>query len=150
MKIVKISLKTNVKNAIDYLLDLFKNNDKEVVYICALSLAISKLILIVEIIKTQIKNLHQVNNIDCLIKNINGVIKRVPKMEVIISKIEPIAKGLGYQCPMDNSEVEKIRNYLQNEIREQMIRKSQMIIRGKRVVRGSHFKISSKYSRIEA
>jgi hypothetical protein len=145
MKIIKISLKTNVKNAIDYLLNLFKENDKEVVFICALSLAISKLILIVEIVKTKVENLHQINNIDCLVKNISNTIKRVPKMEVLLSKIEPVSKGLGYQSPMDESEIEKLRNLARREIEQQMIRKSQMIMRGCRVRRGAYFRISSKY-----
>jgi hypothetical protein len=145
MRVIKISLKTNVKNAIDYMINLFKENDKEVVFICALSLAISKLILIVEIVKTKIENLHQVNNIDCLIRNIGGAVKRVPKMEVLLSRIEPVSKGLGYQSPMDESKIEELRALARVQIEQQMIRKSQQIMRGGRVRRGAHFRISPKY-----
>src|SRR4051812_27503566 len=120
MKVIKISLNTNVKNAIDYLIKLFTENEKEVVFICALSLAISKLILIVEIVKTQIKDLHQINNIDCLVKTLGNLTKRVPKMEVLLSKIEPVSKGLGYQCPMEDSEIEKLREIARKEIEQQM------------------------------
>jgi hypothetical protein len=146
MKIIKISLKTNVKNAIDYMIKLFKDNDGEVVFICALSLAISKLILIVEVVKTHIKNLHQINNIDCLVKTLGNTTKRVPKMEVILTKIEPIAKGLGYQSPMDEIEIEKLRNLARKEIEQQIFKKSQMIMRGYRIKRGAQFRISSKYN----
>jgi hypothetical protein len=136
MKIIKISINTNVKNAIDHIEKILNENINEIVYICALSLAISKLILIVEIIKTKVLGLHQLNNIDCLvINNTKGEeVKRLPKMEVLLSRLEPSTKGAGYQSPFDMFVFRKAGEWKTRYVRGANVKK-----------RGSNFKISSKY-----
>jgi DNA-binding protein len=102
--VIKISYETKVKSAINYVLEILEH--RENVLICGLSLAISKVILIAEIVKNKIGNLHQINNIDCLnIKDQNDTlkIKRVPKLDILLSKSEPENKGLGYQPPADEN-----------------------------------------------
>jgi hypothetical protein len=109
--IVKISLNTNVRNAIDFVMDLFQNKNAMTVYICGLSLAISKVILVAEIVKTKIIGLHQLNNIDCVISNSKSSYgygsedKRTPKLDIILTKFEPDHKGMGYQYPMDIKDI---------------------------------------------
>ena len=111
MSIVKISTGTNVKNAIDYVIDLFINKKHESVKIIGLSQAITKVILIVEIIKTRIKNLHQINYIDCVIARDKfdcNKSKNVPKIDVILTTKEPKEKGNGYQMPLNDEEFKKL------------------------------------------
>jgi hypothetical protein len=82
------------------------------VVICGLSLAINKVILVAEVVKSQIKNLHQTNNIDCLISNDkfdHSIEKMVPKLEIILSKVEPKNKGTGYQKPMSEADFNKLK-----------------------------------------
>jgi hypothetical protein len=105
---LKICFDTNVKNAINYVIHLFRDKKKESVKLIGLSLAISKVILIAEVVKTHIKKLHQVTNIDCLItkdKFNPEKIKRVPKLEILLTVNEPNIKGDGYQRPMTDNEL---------------------------------------------
>ncbi len=107
--IIKISFDTNVKNAVSYTIMLFEKKKYDSVVLCGLSLAISKVILIAEVVKTKIKNLHQINNIDCLMakdKFNADVDKRVPKLDIILTTKEPLNKGNGYQEPMSEEEVD--------------------------------------------
>jgi hypothetical protein len=113
-KSIYISLETNVKNTISNIIQYFQNPKNETIYLIGLNQAISKVILIAEIVKTKIFNLHQINNMDILITDnsnkINkeedeGDIKRTPKFEIILSKIEPLEKGSGYQKPLTEEEI---------------------------------------------
>jgi hypothetical protein len=113
-KSIYISLETNVKNTISNIIQYFQNPKNETIYLIGLNQAISKVILIAEIVKTKIFNLHQINNMDSLITDnsnkINkeedeGDIKRTPKFEIILSKIEPLEKGSGYQKPLTEEEI---------------------------------------------
>ncbi len=133
MKIIKISLNTNVKNTIDEIEKILNEKVDEIVYFCALSLAMSKLILIVEIIKTKVLGLHQLNKIDCLVvNNTKGEeMKRIPKMEILLTRLEPSVKDEGYQSPFDMF-----------KFREKKVR----YVRGANVKkRGANFKVSLKY-----
>lgn len=117
-KIIKISFDTNVKNAISYVINLFENKKYDKVILSGLSLAISKVILITEVVKMKIKDLHQINNIDCLItkdKFNSQIEKRVPKLDITLSKSEPLnkEKETGYQKPLSKDHID-ILNSIQN------------------------------------
>lgn len=111
--IVKISYDTDVKKAINYVnwLLLIKNNES--VMLCGLNQAINKVILITEVVKSQIKNIHQINNIDCLItrdKFDSSKEKMIPKIEILLSLVEPQNKGNGYQKPLSEVDFLKIKS----------------------------------------
>jgi DNA-binding protein len=136
--VIKISHDTKVKSAINFVLETLKH--RENILICGLSLAISKVILIAEIVKNKIGNLHQINNIDCL--NISDQsepfkIKRIPKLDILLSRSEPENKGLGYQPPADgniNFELWKLKNLNED------VSKLMLIGRGRRVVIVGHLR----------
>lgn len=105
----KISLDTDVRKAIDHIEGLFKDKGYHTICICGLSLAISKVILISEIVKTHVAGLHQITNIDCLVtKKGDGEVKRTPKLDIILTRNEPDFKGMGYQKPLTFSEIRAI------------------------------------------
>ena len=137
MKIIKISTKSNVKCVIDYIIEQLNNDINEIIYICGLSQAISKLILIVEVIKTKVIGLHQINKIDCLVlkNSLNQEYRRIPKMDIIISRIEPLIKDVGYQSPYEKKFIKLKCNDFKKYKRGTCNRK-----------RGAHFKISPKYN----
>jgi hypothetical protein len=110
-EVIKVSYDTDVKKAINYIEYALTKKCKNTILICGLNLAISKVILIAEIVKTRIKNLHQINKIDCLISNDkfdDSLEKRVPKLEIILTTKEPINKGMGYQNPISEDDYKKL------------------------------------------
>ena len=122
-KTIKISLDTNVKSVISYIIEYFQNENNDTIYLTGLNLAISKVILIAEIVKIKIRNLHQINNMDCLItdnsykvnkENDEGDLKRIPKFEIILTKKEPLVKGFGYQNPLTDEEIRILSERLLN------------------------------------
>lgn len=142
-KSIKISLDTNVKNTISHIIEYFENEEEEndTIYLTGLNLAISKVILIAEIVKIKIKNLHQINNMDCLIVDnslkINkeadeGDIKRVPKFEIILTKKEPLEKGSGYQRPLNEDEIkilsERYFNKINSKIKEKIMKRNNLLL----------------------
>ena len=106
---VKISLDTDVHQAIDFICNLFQIQKFDTIKICGLSKAIRKVVLITEIVKTKVKGLYQINNIDCLSKkgshsnySNQDDMGLVPRLEVLLSFIEPTKEeknNLGYQAP---------------------------------------------------
>ncbi len=139
--VIKISYDTNVKSAINFVLDALKH--RENILICGLSLAISKVILIAEIVKSKIENIHQINNIDCLIVNDKfDKVKRVPKLDILLSLIEPESKGLGYQAPV----YEKIymKNWRVKDVNED-VSKLFSINKGRRVIVVGHTRKGPKW-----
>jgi hypothetical protein len=111
--IVKISFDTDVKKAINYVNWLLLIKNYESVILCGLNQAINKVILITEVVKSQIKNIHQINNIDCLItrdKFDPSKEKMIPKIEILLSLVEPQNKGNGYQKPMSEIDFLKIKS----------------------------------------
>jgi len=139
-KQIKVSLDTNVKNMISSIVDYLSNESNDTVFLTGLSTAISKVILIAEIVKIKIKDLHQINNLDCLIANnshkINknpdeSDIKMIPKFEIELTKIEPIEKGSGYQSPLTDQEINLLRNvYLEKttqNIKEKILKRDYLL-----------------------
>jgi hypothetical protein len=113
--LVKLSARTNVRAVIRYIVDLFKVKNYDTVHISGLNFAISNVILVTEVVKTQVLGLHQVNNIDCVEMDSRDqssgevqVIRRTPKFEVILSRAEPKSKTFGYQRPLSQEEVKTI------------------------------------------
>lgn len=139
-KPIKISLETNVKNMITSIVDYLNNQQNHTVYLTGLNTAISKVILIAEIVKIKIRNLHQINDLDCLISNntykLNknpdeNDIKMIPKFEIILTKIEPVLKGSGYQKPLTDEEIERLRDcYLEKttqNIKEKLLKRDNFL-----------------------
>ena len=111
--IVRLSTRSNVRGVIKYIVDLFNSNKHDFVQISGLNQAISNVVLVAEVIKTQIAGLHQTNTIDCVVMNTDrqgneGVERRTPKLEIVLSKTEPTNKTNGYQRPYTQSEVQAI------------------------------------------
>ena len=109
--IVRLSSRTNVRGVIKYIVDLFNEKKHEFVTISGLNQAISNVVLVAEVVKTQILGLHQTNTIDCVVMAGDGDQereRRTPKLEIILSKIEPTTKTSGYQKPYSESEVKAI------------------------------------------
>jgi DNA-binding protein len=110
--LVKISTKTNVRGVIRYIVELFNVKNHDSVTISGLNQAISNVVLVAEVVKTQILGLHQVNTIDCIIMNSNDqsddTQRRTPKLEIVLCKNEPQVKTSGYQKPYSESEIKTI------------------------------------------
>ncbi len=70
---IKISLKTNISNTVKYIESIISSNDVEAVSISALNLAISRAVMIVEIVKSKIKGLHEQISISSLFLNKDGL-----------------------------------------------------------------------------
>lgn len=139
-KPIKISLDTNVKNTISAIVEYLESDSNDTVYLTGLNFAISKVILIAEIVKIKIKNLHQINNMDCLIANNAYKIhkspdeadnKMIPKFEIVLTKIEPFEKGLGYQKPLTDAEIKVLSDrYLEKttqKIKDKIIRRDYLL-----------------------
>jgi len=112
--IVRISTRTNVKGVIRYIVELFQTKKFNDVTISGLNQAIAQVVLVSEVVKSKIQELHQVNTIDCLIVNATDnsgkqeVIRRTPKLEIFLSKTEPKSKPYGYQKPYTEEEFKNI------------------------------------------
>lgn len=132
---IKISQDTDVHFTIDFIYDLFINQKYKTIIICGLSKAITKVVLIAEIIKLKVKGLHQINKIDCL--NINKRIddsgklderKMVPRMEIRMTFIEPNEKekeNMGYQKPTGINSIKyyfKLNNLVANLLKKDGIK----------------------------
>ena len=139
-KPIKISLDTNVKNTISFIVEYLNNESNDTVYLTGLNFAISKVILIAEIVKIKIKNLHQINNMDCLIANNSSKIhkspdegdnKMIPKFEIVLTKIDPFEKGLGYQRPLTVEEIKQLSDrYLEKttqKIKENILKRDYLL-----------------------
>lgn len=116
---IKVSFKTDVLRAVERASEAFKNN--EVVKFSAINSGISKLILIVEITKIKIEDLHQVNSIETLTKeseqgqeggNEGGRTQYLTAFRVELSKNKPtnIATGYIYQAPYTKEHIEAVRS----------------------------------------
>jgi len=139
-KAIKISLNTNVKNTISSIIEYLQEENNHTVFLTGLNFAISKVVLIAEIVKIKIRNLHQINTMDSLIANNSynyykegdeGDIKRIPKFEIVLTKIEPFEKGSGYQKPLTEEEIKILsERYLEKttqKIKEKIIRRDNLL-----------------------
>ena len=110
-----------ISTAVITLIDLFENKHIESVKIIGLSQAITKVILIVEVIKARIQNLHQTNQIDSIVardKYDPNQTKNVPRVDILLSTKEPNEKGNGYQIPLNEIEFKKLCEIKSNIIKE--------------------------------
>ena len=124
---IKISENTDVHEAIDFILNLFLNKNYETIIISGLNNAIKKVVLITEIVKSKIPGLHQLNEINCLKKNINEINsndvnfdtnlnneKMLPRLSIKLTFIEPSdeeKEKMGYQKPLNAFEASLINKY---------------------------------------
>jgi DNA-binding protein len=115
---IRVSLKTNLRKVTNYIISLFEDKQFDSVYICGLNKAINKIVLIAEIVKLHVGNLHQTNKIDSLLLKertpiISGAIsrvKRIPKLDIVLSLKEPEVKEEGYQQPYEINKQKLISN----------------------------------------
>lgn len=129
---IKISQDTDVHSAIDFICDLFTNKKYETIKILGLSNAIKKVILIVEVVKSKIEGLYQINEIG----GFRGKTMKdkttdteifmedqfVPRIEILLTLIPPSEeekKLAGYQEPSDYSKHNEImlntKEYIEKE-----------------------------------
>lgn len=114
---LKISNKSNLKELIDNAIEIFLLKKKVKLTILALNNAISKAVLLSEIIKSRIKNIHQICCIGCINNNNKKLDKDhyiknnindkqtieiiIPKIKITLSNFSPnnIKNLKGYQPP---------------------------------------------------
>jgi hypothetical protein len=107
--LVKISLKTDLRKILAYVQYLLKKKELDFVVLSGLDRAIKRVIVVAEIMKVKMPNLHQVNVIDHVIfKNNEGEVF-LPKMEITLSHLEPAIKTYGYQAPYTNDQLKNIK-----------------------------------------
>jgi hypothetical protein len=115
---IKIGASTRVRNVITYTLSLFKENKFNDVTISAIGGAIGSLVNVVEVIKADIAQLHQVNKLSTvsyqtLDPNEKLIQERLyPKMEIILSLEEPKVKTEEYQKPMSDNERKTLSDFI--------------------------------------
>lgn len=115
----KIGLATNINMSISNIISIFQSkvNDNIEIKLLGLNTAISKVVLMSEVIKSRLKGIHQVLSIGCYDYNkddkdqindkkskkksniSNDVEKLTPKIEITLSNFEPLNKTEGYQKP---------------------------------------------------
>ena len=125
---IKISELTDVHETIDFIFELFTKKNYQTIIISGLNKAIKKVVLITEIIKSKIPGLHQLNEINSLYINNNGINDNeinnenaMPRMSVKLTFIEPSQEeknDLGYQRPLNAIETSLISKYKNNIYKE--------------------------------
>ena len=97
---IKISEENDVHETIDFIFKLLTEKNYKFIILSGLNTAIKKVVLITEIIKSKIPNLHQINDINSLDKENE---KMVPRLSIKLT-FEPTdeEKQLkGYQSPLN-------------------------------------------------
>ena len=116
----KIGSSTDIKVIIDEIIYLFQNFDKNQkiqVRLLALNTTICKVVLISVVIKSRLKNIHQIINLGSL-ENSYDIDNVIPTMEVILSNTEPINKDnhTGYTAPYTITELYKLNTIKKSNI----------------------------------
>ena len=98
-----IGVHTNCNEVVGELIDLFNNNkNKKIeVLIQGLNTAISKVVLVSEVVKSRVKGIHQNLELGCFDSTNIDIDKIIPKIEIYLSNFEPENKSIGYQAPYD-------------------------------------------------
>ena len=125
---IKISELTDVHETIDFIFELFTKKNYQTIIISGLNKAIKKVVLITEIIKSKIPGLHQLNEINSLYINNNGINDNeinnenaMPRMSIKLTFIEPSQEeknNMGYQKPLNAMEANLINKYRNNVNKE--------------------------------
>ncbi len=115
---IKIGANTRVGGVISYILSLFNQNTFKDVTISAIGGAIGTLVNVVEVVKAEVPNLHQNNKISTVSYQTLDPSDKVvqerlyPKMETVLSILEPKEKGDGYQKPLEDNERKAFSEYI--------------------------------------
>ena len=109
--LVKISLKTNIKSIINYSNYLLKKKDLKYITLSGLNNAIKRVIIVAEIMKVKVQNLHQMTKIDSVVFVNKDNQTIMPRMEITLSKFEPIKKEYGYQGPYSIEQISLIKSF---------------------------------------
>merc|ERR1712032_727329 len=143
--LIRIGANTRVRSVINYCLVLLKKDVKEL-NLNAMGGAIGSLIVIAENVKLLHPGLFQTNTISTInsqtVDGTGNVLqqKLFPKLEVVLTTVQPDAKNIGYQAALSEEEREKMLKVL-NEVnsnrRNRRQRGGQRGGRGQRGQRGS-------------
>merc|ERR1712032_1432518 len=118
--LIRIGANTRVRSVINYCLVLLKKDVKEL-NLNAMGGAIGSLIVIAENVKLLHPGLFQTNTISTInsqtVDGTGNVLqqKLFPKLEVVLTTVQPDAKNIGYQAALSEEEREKMLKVL-NEV----------------------------------
>merc|ERR1712222_184734 len=118
--LIRIGANTRVRSVINYCLVLLKKDVKEL-NLNAMGGAIGSLIVIAENVKLLHPGLFQTNTISTInsqtVDGTGNVLqqKLFPKLEVVLTTVQPDAKNIGYQAALSDEEREKMLKVL-NEV----------------------------------
>lgn len=115
---IRVSGRTNVLNGVERVEEAFKKFEN--VTISGINEGISKVLLITEIVKLKIKDLHQYNLIETITRKVHEENKEQDsdehlrystkfKVELYKSKLETPPKGAFYEAPYTEEEITKIK-----------------------------------------
>merc|ERR1712032_768893 len=143
--LIRIGANTRVRSVINYCLVLLKKDVKEL-NLNAMGGAIGSLIVIAENVKLLHPGLFQTNTISTInsqtVDGTENVLqqKLFPKLEVVLTTVQPDAKNIGYQAALSEEEREKnvkSLNEVNSNRRNRRQRGGQRGGRGQRGQRGS-------------
>merc|ERR1712222_225867 len=153
--LIRIGANTRVRSVINYCLVLLKKDVKEL-NLNAMGGAIGSLIVIAENVKLLHPGLFQTNTISTInsqtVDGTGNVLqqKLFPKLEVVLTTVQPDAKNIGYQAALSDEEREKMLKVL-NEVnsnrRNRRQRGGQRGSRGQRGGRGQRGQRGSRGQR---
>jgi len=109
--LVKISLKTDVRNIIKYAVYLLKKRGLDYIVLSGLNQAITRVVLVAEIVKIKIPGLHQINSISNMSFPDKEYLTVLPKMEITLSKIEISKDHYGYQAPYSLEHIKLVKSF---------------------------------------
>jgi hypothetical protein len=108
--LVKISLKSDVRNIIKYAVYLLKKKGLDYIVLSGLNQAITRVIFVAETVKVQIPGLHQINCISNMSFPDKDYLIVLPKMEITLSKIEMSRNHYGYQAPYSLEHIKLVKS----------------------------------------
>merc|ERR1712032_1804500 len=150
--LIRIGANTRVRSVINYCLVLLKKDVKEL-NLNAMGGAIGSLIVIAENVKLLHPGLFQTNTISTInsqtVDGTGNVLqqKLFPKLEVVLTTVQPDAKNIGYQAALSEEEREKILNEVNSNRRNRRQRGGQRGSRGQRGGRGQRGQRGSRGQR---
>lgn len=121
----KIGNTTNIQDIVTTMIQYFFKY-KISIKLIALNKAITKAVLIAEVIRSRLKNIHQIINIGCINNDemYSNVDHLVPKIEIFLMNFEPDAtfKQEGYSAPYPMNLLYKLNTIKKSEIKEKVLK----------------------------
>ena len=119
-KDIKVDLNIEIKSIIDYSIYLMKQKEQQEIRLSAIGSSIGKLIEIVEILKLYLPGIYQNNRLATICYESINLNEKTPdhlypKLEITLSKKEPIIKNEGYQGALQEEMRIIIEKYFNKE-----------------------------------